>query len=153
MVDLVKPQTNVLSCYISMYMYTNRPLYIKAIFYKSFFVQMLLVLKLTNLLLLCLFEVLSFHLKKTPAERSYISALCRILVSLQFRLSEQGAIKLMRVLLNRVLECISIEKDLLKELKRMSEHLKGVDKHPDKELSQDEANLIFGKNSLMKRMS
>lgn len=84
-------------------------------------------------------------MKKTPAERSYVSALCRILVLLHFRLSEQGAIKLMRRLLNRVFESILTEKDLLKELKRMSECLKGLDKHADEEISQDEANLIFGK--------
>ncbi|KAJ6860231.1 hypothetical protein NC651_036557 [Populus alba x Populus x berolinensis] len=30
----------------------------------------------------------SFTMKKTPAERSYVSALCRILVILHFRVSE-----------------------------------------------------------------
>lgn len=90
------------------------------------------------------FEVLSFHMKKTPAERSYVSALCRILVLLHFRLSEQGAIKLMRKLLSRVFESVSAEKDLVKELKPMAERLKGLEKHPDEELSQDEANTIIG---------
>ncbi|KAJ0100137.1 hypothetical protein Patl1_21200 [Pistacia atlantica] len=89
-------------------------------------------------------EVLSFHMKKTPAERSYVSALCRILVLLHFRLSEQGTIKLMRKLLSRVFESVSAEKDLVKELKEMAERLKGLERHPDEELSQDEANNIFG---------
>lgn len=84
-------------------------------------------------------------MKKTPAERSFVSALCRILVLIQFRLSEQGAIKLMRRLLNNIFESVSTERDLVKELKRMSDRLTGLDKHPDEELSQDEANLIFGK--------
>lgn len=84
-------------------------------------------------------------MKKTPAERSYVSALCRILVLLHFRLSEQGAIKLMRKLLSHVFESLSAEKDLVKELKQMAERLKGLEGHPDEELSQDEANTIFSK--------
>uniref|UniRef100_A0A5B6ZJY2 Putative condensin complex subunit 3 n=1 Tax=Davidia involucrata TaxID=16924 RepID=A0A5B6ZJY2_DAVIN len=89
-------------------------------------------------------EVASFHVKKKPAEKSYVSALCRILVLLHFRLSEQGAIKVMRRLLNYVAESFLAEKDLAKELKRMAERLKAVDKHPDKELSLDQSNLISG---------
>lgn len=87
----------------------------------------------------------AFPTKKTPAERAYVSALCRILVLLQFRLSEQGAIQLMRRLLIRVAESILTEKDLLKECRRMADRLKALDKHPDVEMSQDQANLIFGK--------
>ncbi|XP_021891409.1 condensin complex subunit 3 isoform X2 [Carica papaya] len=40
-------------------------------------------------------EVGSFHAKKTPAERAYVSALCKILGSLHFQSSDQEAIKLM----------------------------------------------------------
>lgn len=87
----------------------------------------------------------TFHTKKTPAEKSYVSALCRILVLLHFRLSEQGAVQLMRRLLIRVAESVSAEKDLVKELRRMADHLKALDKHPDQEMLQDQANLIFGK--------
>ncbi|VVA27763.1 PREDICTED: condensin complex subunit 3 [Prunus dulcis] len=90
-------------------------------------------------------EVATFHTKKTPAEKSYVSALCRILVLLHFRLSEQGAIQLIRRLLIRVAESVSAEKDLVKELRRMADHLKALDRHPDQEMSQDQANLIFGK--------
>ncbi|KAK2652547.1 hypothetical protein Ddye_012403 [Dipteronia dyeriana] len=93
-------------------------------------------------------EVLRFHTKKTPAEKTYVSALCRILVLLNFQSSEQGAIKLMQRLLNCVSESVSTEKDLVKELKRMAERLKAVDRHPDEELSQDEAKLIFGRLGL-----
>lgn len=74
-----------------------------------------------------------------------MSALCRILVLLQFRLSEQGAIQLMRRLLIRVAESVLTEKDLLKECRQMADRLKALDKHPDVEMSQDQANLIFGK--------
>ncbi|KAI9396155.1 hypothetical protein POPTR_004G085500v4 [Populus trichocarpa] len=90
-------------------------------------------------------EVASFTTKKTPAERSYVSALCRILDLLHFRVSEQGAIKLMRKLLNRVAGNVSTEKDLVKELKQMAERLKSVDKQPEEELLEDQAKLILGK--------
>ncbi|GAV60482.1 Cnd3 domain-containing protein [Cephalotus follicularis] len=89
-------------------------------------------------------EVVSFPSKKIPAERSYISALCRILVLLHLQPSEQGAIKLMRRLLNRVMESASADRDVLKELKRMAERLKGLDRHPDEELLDDQADVIFG---------
>lgn len=91
-------------------------------------------------------EVASFHMKKTAAERSYVLALCRILVLLHFRLSEQGSIKLMRRLLNHVAESVLAEKDLVKELKGMAERLKALDREPEQELSQDQANLILGKD-------
>ncbi|XP_021808720.1 condensin complex subunit 3 isoform X2 [Prunus avium] len=93
-------------------------------------------------------EVATFSTKKTPAEKSYVSALCRILVLLHFRLSEQGAIQLIRRLLIRVAESVSAEKDLFKELRRMADHLKALDRHPDQEMSQDQANLIFGRLEL-----
>lgn len=83
-------------------------------------------------------------MKKTAAEKAYVSALCRVLVLLHFQLSEQGAIKLMRRLLNHVAESVSAEKDLVKELKRMADRLKAVDRQPDQELLQDQANLILG---------
>ncbi|KAB5560881.1 hypothetical protein DKX38_005838 [Salix brachista] len=90
-------------------------------------------------------EVASFTTKKTLAERSYVSALCRILDLLHFRVSEQGVIKLMRKVLNRVAETVSTEKDLVKELKQMAERLKSVDKQPEEELLEDQAKLIMGK--------
>ncbi|BFG23930.1 hypothetical protein CerSpe_102040 [Prunus speciosa] len=93
-------------------------------------------------------EVATFSTKKTPAEKSYVSALCRILVLLHFRLSEQGAIQLIRRLLICVAESVSAEKDLFKELRRMADHLKALDRHPDQEMSQDQANLIFGRLEL-----
>ena len=64
---------------------------------------------------------------------------------LHFRLSEQEAIQLMRRLLIPVVESVSAEKDLVKELRRMADHLKAQDRHPDQEMSQDQANHIFGK--------
>jgi hypothetical protein len=92
-------------------------------------------------------KVASFHMKKTAAEKAYVSALCRVLVLLHFRLSEEGAIKLMRRLLNHVAESVSAEKDLVKELKRMADRLKAVDRQPDQELLLDQANLILGKKN------
>ncbi|ESW35371.1 hypothetical protein PHAVU_001G229600 [Phaseolus vulgaris] len=93
-------------------------------------------------------EVASFQSKKTAAEKAYVSALCRTLVLLHFRISEQGPIKFMRKLIYRVVECVSSEKDLVKELKRMSERLRTVDSQPDQELLQDDVNLILGKLEL-----
>ncbi|KAK6127457.1 hypothetical protein DH2020_038806 [Rehmannia glutinosa] len=88
-------------------------------------------------------EVASFPAKKTAAEKSYLAALCRILVLLQFRVSEQGAIKLMRRILNRVMVSVAAEKDLTKELRQMAERLKAIDRHPDETLSPEQTNLIL----------
>ncbi|CAK9168302.1 unnamed protein product [Ilex paraguariensis] len=88
-------------------------------------------------------EMAGFHTKKTTAEKSYLSVLSRILVLLHFRSSEQGAIKLLRRLLNRVAESVLAEKELLKELKQMADRLKALDRHPDQELLPDQANLIL----------
>ncbi|KAK3039329.1 hypothetical protein RJ639_028729 [Escallonia herrerae] len=93
-------------------------------------------------------EAGSFHSKKTAAEKSYLSAIARILLLLQFRPSEQRAVKLMRRLLKRVAESVSAEKELVKELKRMAERLKAVDKDPDQELLPNEAHLILGRLEL-----
>lgn len=87
---------------------------------------------------------MGFRSNKTAAEKSYISALCRILVLLRFRLSEQGPIKLMQQLLNRVAQSVVAEKELVKELKEMAARLKAVDRNPDQQLSSDQANLILG---------
>lgn len=51
----------------------------------------------------------------------------------------------MRRLLCYVVEIASSDKDLVKELKRMGEHLTAIDKQPDLEVSQDQAHLILGK--------
>lgn len=93
-------------------------------------------------------EVVSFHVKKTTAQKSYVSALCRVLVLLHFWLSEQGAIKLTRRLLNRVAESAFAECEVVKELKRMAERLKAIDREPDQELSQEQANCILGRLEL-----
>ncbi|XP_050228853.1 uncharacterized protein LOC126678036 [Mercurialis annua] len=93
-------------------------------------------------------EVLSFSVKKTAAEKAYTLALSRILVLLHFRMSEQGAVKLMRRLLNHVAESGSADKDLIKELKRMAEHLKSLDSQPEEELEDDQIKLILGRLEL-----
>ena len=72
--------------------------------------------------------------------------MCRILVLLNFRLSEQEAIQLMSKLLIYIAGSVSSERDLVKELKRMADHLMAANRHPDQELLQDQANLIFGKH-------
>lgn len=86
--------------------------------------------------------------KKTSAGKSYLSALCKIALLIQFRSSEQGAIKCMRGLLNSVTTSLSTDKELVKELTRMAARLKSLDDHPDEELSQEQANVIFGKLGL-----
>lgn len=62
---------------------------------------------------------------------------------LHFRPSEQGAIRLIRRLLSYVVETASWDKDLVKELKRMGEHLTAIDKQPDLEVTQEQAHLIL----------
>ncbi|KAL0381088.1 UNVERIFIED_CONTAM: hypothetical protein Sangu_0173100 [Sesamum angustifolium] len=94
------------------------------------------------------FGVASFHAKKTAAEKAYLAALCRILVLLEFRVSEQGAIKLMRKILNRVITSVATEKELTKELWRMAERLQAIDRHPDEKLSTEQTDLILGKLEL-----
>lgn len=59
----------------------------------------------------------------------------------------------MRKLLNRLTECVSSEKDIVKELKRMADHLMTVDRQQDQELLQDDVNLIFGNAIFFLRMS
>ncbi|KAF4360975.1 hypothetical protein F8388_016784, partial [Cannabis sativa] len=91
-------------------------------------------------------EVANFPNKKTSAERAYISAISKILVLLHFRSSEQDAIKLMRRILVSVTASVSTtERDLIKELKRMADHLSEVVRNGDDEqlLAQDQANLIL----------
>ncbi|KAF5769329.1 putative armadillo-like helical, nuclear condensin complex subunit 3 domain-containing protein [Helianthus annuus] len=90
-------------------------------------------------------EILSFQKKKNAAEKSYVSAICKILVSLRFKQTEQVAVKLMRRLMSRVAEAVSADKDALKELKQMSEHLKASDTSPDEPLQPEQANLLLGK--------
>ncbi|XP_020270589.1 condensin complex subunit 3-like [Asparagus officinalis] len=93
-------------------------------------------------------EVVSFPEKKTPAEKSYILTLCRVAALVQFRPSEQEAIKCMRGLLNGMIIAASSDKELVKELNRMATRLKSLDKHPDEELSHEKATAIFGKLGL-----
>ncbi|KAK6927825.1 hypothetical protein RJ641_006416 [Dillenia turbinata] len=88
-------------------------------------------------------EVSGFPTKKTPAEKSYILALFKILVLLHFWPSEQRAVKLMRTLLNCAAQSVVADKDPIKELKQMANHLTVIDKDPDQELSQEQLNAIF----------
>ncbi|KAK9741242.1 hypothetical protein RND81_03G091600 [Saponaria officinalis] len=88
-------------------------------------------------------EITRFPSKKTAAEKSYISALCKTMVLVQFRASEQEAIKLMRYLINHVAESVSYEKELVKELASMAKNLKSLDINPEEELSKDRAKQIL----------
>ncbi|XP_073014313.1 uncharacterized protein [Typha latifolia] len=90
-------------------------------------------------------EVASCPEKKTPAGKAYVLALCRIAVMLQFRHSEQRAIKCMRGLFNPMISSVSADKELVKELTRMATRLKSLDEQPDEELSQDKIDAILGK--------
>lgn len=96
-------------------------------------------------MLRCIVKVAGFHMKKTSAEKSYISALCKIIVLLRFWASERGAIKLMRVLLNRIVESVLYDKEVSKELTNLARNLKLVSRSPDEELSQAQANTILRK--------
>ncbi|KAH7655972.1 Condensin complex subunit 3 protein [Dioscorea alata] len=88
-------------------------------------------------------EVANCPEKKIAAGKSYIQALCKTVVSLQFRTSEQEAVKCMRGLLNSMIASVLSDKELVKELNHMAAHLKSIDEHPDKELSQEQADAIF----------
>ncbi|GJS37664.1 condensin complex subunit 3 [Tanacetum coccineum] len=93
-------------------------------------------------------EILSFQKKKNAAEKSYISAISKILVFLRFRPTEQVPIKLMRRLVNRVSEAMSADKEVVKEVKQMAERLKASDESPDEPLESDQAHLLFEKLDL-----
>lgn len=92
--------------------------------------------------------MVSFKAKKTAAEKAYVLALCKTLVLLNLKSSEQNVIRLIKNLLSRVADSAYSEKDLLKEVKLVLEHLKSLDDNPSEELSQDEAQdeakSIFG---------
>lgn len=88
-------------------------------------------------------EMVSFKAKKTAAEKAYVLALCKTLVLLNLKSSEQNVMKLMKNLLSRVADSVCSEKDLLKEVKLVLEHLNSLDSTPSEELSQDEAKSIF----------
>ena len=51
----------------------------------------------------------------------------------------------MRKLLNQAATTVSLEKDLVKELKQMAERFKSVDKQPEEELLDDQSRFILGK--------
>ncbi|PIA35919.1 hypothetical protein AQUCO_03400070v1 [Aquilegia coerulea] len=93
-------------------------------------------------------EVVCFPTKKTAAGKAYMSGLCKIAVLLHFRSSEQAAIKFMRGLLNRVIESVSADKEVVKDLKFVAARLEALDECPDQALSQDQADLIAGRLEL-----
>lgn len=90
----------------------------------------------------------SFDAKKTAAEKSYVAALCKTLALLQFRVLEQGVIKLIRRILSRASTAAAAEKDLTKELRHMAERLKAIDKNLDEQLSSEQATHILGKQKI-----
>lgn len=91
----------------------------------------------------------SFDAKKTAAEKSYVAALCKILLLLQFRVSEQGVVKLMRRILSCASTAVALEKDLTKELRHMAERLKAIDRNPDEQLSTEQTTQILGKKKMI----
>nr|BAE98725.1 chromosome condensation protein -like [Arabidopsis thaliana] len=88
-------------------------------------------------------EMLSFKEKKTAHEKAYVAALCKILVLLHLKPSEQNVTKLLKKLLSLLADSVRSEKDLLKEVKPVLQHLKSLDACPSEELTQDQANSIF----------
>jgi condensin complex subunit 3 len=89
-------------------------------------------------------EVASFPSKKTAAGKSYLAALCRVAVLLDFRSSEQEAIKCMRKLLNHMAESISGDKQVVKDLEGMMARMKAIDAHPNEGLPDEQIKLILG---------
>ncbi|KAF3786860.1 Condensin complex subunit 3 [Nymphaea thermarum] len=93
-------------------------------------------------------EVLKCHVKRTAAGKSYILALCRVVVSLRFCPSQQDALKLMRMLLNQMVGYITSDNQVLKDLKSMATHLKTQDEDPNRLLSSDQIKFLLGKLEL-----
>ncbi|GLJ51847.1 hypothetical protein SUGI_1101390 [Cryptomeria japonica] len=89
-------------------------------------------------------EVASFPSKKTAAGKSYIGALCRVAVLLNFRSSQQEAIKCMRKLLNHMAESVTADKQLVKELEGMIARLKAQDANPVEVLSDEQIKFLLG---------
>ncbi|AQL02929.1 ARM repeat superfamily protein [Zea mays] len=90
-------------------------------------------------------EVASCPDKKTAAGKAYALALCKVVVLLRFRQSEQKAIKCMRGLVNHLAASVASDKELGKELAQMAARLRSLDACPDEELAQDDADAIFKK--------
>ncbi|EOA15333.1 hypothetical protein CARUB_v10004038mg [Capsella rubella] len=88
-------------------------------------------------------EMLSFKEKKTAAEKAYVAALCKILALLHLKPSEQNVIKLMKNLLSQLANSVCSEKELLKDVNPILEHLTPLDVCPSEKLTQDQANSIF----------
>ncbi|MQM06416.1 hypothetical protein Taro_039241, partial [Colocasia esculenta] len=93
-------------------------------------------------------EVASFPAKKTAAGKSYMLALCKIAAALKFRPSLQDSIKCMRGLLNHMMEAVSGDREVLKELMQMAAQLRTLGEHPDQELSVEDSSAIFAKLEL-----
>ncbi|CAH8277286.1 unnamed protein product [Arabidopsis lyrata] len=88
-------------------------------------------------------EMLSFKEKKTAAEKAYVAALCKILVLLHLKPSDRNVTKLLKKLLSLLADSVCSEKELLKEVKPVLDHLKPLDACPSEELTQDQANSIL----------
>ncbi|EFH44787.1 EMB2656 [Arabidopsis lyrata subsp. lyrata] len=88
-------------------------------------------------------EMLSFKEKKTAAEKAYVAALCKILVLLHLKPSDRNVTKLLKKLLSLLADSVCSEKELLKEVKPVLQHLKSLDACPNEDLTQDQANSIF----------
>ncbi|XP_020587231.1 condensin complex subunit 3 [Phalaenopsis equestris] len=93
-------------------------------------------------------EVTNYTEKKTSAAKSYLAALCRIAVLIQFRSEEQEAIKCMRGLIHGMISAVSTDKELVRELNLMAARLRSLDLQPDQELPHDLASAIFEKLGL-----
>lgn len=89
-------------------------------------------------------KVTSFPLKKSTAEKSYIAALCKVLVLIRFQASEQTALKCILKLMNHVLESVSFEEELIKDLKQWCKYLKALEKNPEETLRPEQCSAILG---------
>ncbi|KAK8937759.1 hypothetical protein KSP40_PGU004248 [Platanthera guangdongensis] len=90
-------------------------------------------------------EVVNYPEKKSSAGKSYMAALCRISVLIQFKSEDQEAIKCMRGLIHGMISAIPTDKDLVKELSLMAARLRSLDLNPDLEIPQNHAAAIFEK--------
>ncbi|KAJ3699349.1 hypothetical protein LUZ61_003054 [Rhynchospora tenuis] len=83
--------------------------------------------------------------EKTAAAKAYVSALCKMLIILRFRASEQKAIKCLRGMINVLICRVYSDRDLVRDLTKMSTVLKMLDECPNEDIPDEEVIALLEK--------
>ncbi|KAJ4754088.1 Condensin complex subunit 3 [Rhynchospora pubera] len=83
--------------------------------------------------------------EKTAAAKAYISALCKMLIILQFKASEQKAIKCLRGMINVLICRVYSDRDVVRDLTKMSTVLKTLDECPTEDMLDEEVIALLEK--------